>query len=125
MDSNFFALVLMFNQSVMLHLGKMANPATGKAERNLVQAKMAVDILEMLSKKTKGNLDKEEEKLISNVLADAQLNYASEAAKPAEAPKTASDAGAASAPGPDASPDKKEAGETPAKDTPAPEKADK
>jgi len=115
MDSNFFALVLMFNQSVMLHLGKMANPATGKAERNLVQAKMAVDILEMLSKKTKGNLDKEEEKLIANVLADAQLNYASEAAKPAETPKTADEAGASRAPEPDAALDKKESGETPAK----------
>ena len=125
MDSNFFALVLMFNQSVMLHLGKMANPATGKAERNLVQAKMAVDILEMLSKKTKGNLDKEEEKLISNVLADAQLNYASEAAKPAETPKTPDEAGAASAREPDVAPDKKEAGETSSNDAPAPEKADK
>ncbi|MEA2082338.1 MAG: DUF1844 domain-containing protein [Elusimicrobiota bacterium] len=87
MDSEFFALVLMFNQSVMLHLGKMSNPATGKAEKNLVQAKMSVDILEMLVKKTKGNLDKEEEKLISNVLAEAQLNYASEAAKKDNAPK--------------------------------------
>jgi len=117
MDSEFFALVLMFQQSVMLHLGKMANPATGKAERNLVQAKMAVDILEMLNKKTKGNLDKEEEKLISNVLADAQLNYASEAAKPAETPKTPDEA---AAPASDevrenAAADKKESGEPPAK----------
>lgn len=88
MDSEFFALVLMFQQSVMLHLGKMSNPSTGKAERNLVQAKMSVDILEMLNKKTKGNLDKEEEKFLANVLADTQLNYASEASKPVDAPKT-------------------------------------
>ncbi len=108
MDSEFFALVLMFQQSVMLHLGKIANPATGKAARNLVQAKMSIDILEMLSKKTKGNLDKEEEKLISNVLADAQLNYASEAAKPADVPKTADEAAAA---GRDSGTDNKETGE--------------
>jgi hypothetical protein len=88
MDSEFFALVLMFQQSVMLHLGKMSNPATGKTERNLVQAKMSVDILEMLSRKTKGNLDKEEEKFLANVLADSQLNYASEASKPVPAAET-------------------------------------
>ena len=78
----------MFQQSAMLHLGKMSNPSTGKTERNLVQAKMSVDILEMLSKKTKGNLDKDEEKFLANVLADAQLNYASEASKPEAPPKT-------------------------------------
>ena len=95
MDSEFFALVLMFQQSVLLHLGKMSNPATGKSERNLVQAKMSIDILTMLRKKTEGNLDKEEDKMLNQSIADAQLNYASEAAKdevakkeaPAEAPK--------------------------------------
>ncbi|PKM99181.1 MAG: DUF1844 domain-containing protein [Elusimicrobia bacterium HGW-Elusimicrobia-2] len=106
MDSEFFALVLMFQQSVMLHLGKMSNPSTGKAERNLVQAKMSVDILEMLNKKTKGNLDKEEEKFLANVLADAQLNYASEAAKTeAQLKKPAADTGT---PAPDAANEKSE-----------------
>ena len=81
MDSEFFTIVLMMQSSVMINLGKVSNPATGKVERNLNQAKASIDILEMLKRKTKGNLDKEEEKLLGNMLADAQLNYVSEQKK--------------------------------------------
>ncbi|MFH1353586.1 MAG: DUF1844 domain-containing protein [bacterium] len=81
MDTEFFTIVLMMQSSVMINLGKVSNPATGKAERNLPQAKAAIDILEMLKRKTKGNLDKEEEKLLGNMLAEAQLNYVSEQKK--------------------------------------------
>ena len=99
----------MFQQSAMLHLGKMSNPSTGKTERNLVQAKMSVDILEMLSKKTKGNLDKDEEKFLANVLADAQLNYASEASKPGDPPESKK--------APDVKSEAEEDGKAPAEDT--------
>ena len=81
MDNEFFTIVLMMQSSVMINLGKVSNPATGKAERNLAQAKAAIDILEMLKRKTKGNLDKDEEKLLGNMLAEAQLNYVSEQKK--------------------------------------------
>jgi len=63
---------------VMLNLGKISNPITGKVEKNLIQAKMSVDILEMFKKKTQGNLTAEEEKFLSNIIADAQLNYVAE-----------------------------------------------
>ena len=42
---------------------------------------MSIDILEMIKKKTKGNLDAEEEKLLGNVIADVQLNYVAEKEK--------------------------------------------
>ena len=93
MNLKFSALVAMFQHSVMLNLGKISNPATGKVERDMSQAKMAIDILEMLKEKTKGNLDSEEEKMLTTVLADSQLNYLAEekkppdAAPPAEEPK--------------------------------------
>ncbi|MFH1957765.1 MAG: DUF1844 domain-containing protein [bacterium] len=81
MDTEFFTIVLMMQSSVMINLGKVSNPAAGKVERNLPQAKAAIDILEMLKRKTEGNLDKEEEKLLGNMLAEAQLNYVSEQEK--------------------------------------------
>jgi len=81
MDTEFFTIVLMMQSSVMINLGKVSNPATGKVEKSLPQAKAAIDILEMLKRKTKGNLDAEEEKLLGNVIAEAQLNYVSEQKK--------------------------------------------
>jgi len=81
MNSEFFALVFMLQNSCWIHLGKISNPQTGKTEKNLAQAKVVIDILEMLKEKTKGNLDAEEEKLLKSVLTDLELNYVSEKEK--------------------------------------------
>jgi hypothetical protein len=81
MNSEFFALVLMLQNSTMIHLGKVSNPVSGKVERNLKQAKMTIDMLEMIKEKTKGNLESDEEKFLNNILADLQLNYVAETEK--------------------------------------------
>lgn len=62
-------------------LGKVANPVTGKAERNLDVAKQTIEIMEMLKQKTKGNLTEEETKLLDGLLAELQLNYVDELKK--------------------------------------------
>jgi len=77
----FMSLVLSLSQAAMQHMGKVINPLTGKIDRNLEQAKVTVDMLEMLKEKTKGNLVKDEEKLINETLATLQLNYVDEAKK--------------------------------------------
>jgi len=77
----FMSLVLSLSQAAMQQMGKIANPFTGKIERNLEQAKVTIDMLEMLKEKTKGNLVKEEERLISDTLATLQLNYVDETKK--------------------------------------------
>ncbi len=74
----FVNLVISLSQAAMQQLGKIANPLTGKVERNLDQAKLTIDMLEMLKEKTKGNLTKEEEKMIKEILANLQLNYVDE-----------------------------------------------
>jgi hypothetical protein len=53
----------------------MAHPSTGKAEVNLDAAKMFIDHLEIVSEKTKGNLTKDEEKILSSVLTELRLAY--------------------------------------------------
>ena len=65
--------------TAMQHLGKIANPLNGKIEKNLEAAKATIDLLVMLQAKTKGNLSKEEEDLLSGAVADLQLNYVDEA----------------------------------------------
>ena len=77
----FMSIILSLSQAAMQHMGKITNPLTGKIDRNLEQAKVTVDMLEMLKEKTKGNLVKDEEKLIGETLATLQLNYVDEAKK--------------------------------------------
>jgi len=77
----FMSLVVSLSQTAMQNMGKIVNPLTGKIERNLEQARITIDMVEMLKEKTKGNLAKEEENLISDSLATLQLNYVDEIKK--------------------------------------------
>ncbi|MBN2207699.1 MAG: DUF1844 domain-containing protein [Candidatus Coatesbacteria bacterium] len=65
----------------MAQLGKMANPLTGKVERNLEQAQSSIAMLEMLKNKTEGNLDKDETVVLDTVLTNLRLNFVEEAKK--------------------------------------------
>ncbi|MCK4533560.1 DUF1844 domain-containing protein [bacterium] len=71
-------LVISLSQAGMLQLGKIVNPMTGKEEKNLEQAKVTISMLEMLKEKTVGNLTKEEEKMMAEVVSNLQLNYVDE-----------------------------------------------
>jgi len=84
LNEYFLSLVFSLSAAAMQQLGKLANPATDKIEKNLDQAKVSIDIIEMLVEKTKGNLTKEEDKLITSTLSDLQLNYVDELDKDKE-----------------------------------------
>jgi hypothetical protein len=71
----FIEFVMMQAQQAALCLGQMAHPSTGKAEVNLDAAKMFIDHLEIVSEKTRGNLTKDEEKILSSVLTELRLAY--------------------------------------------------
>lgn len=83
----FIGLVTSFYIACWQQLGKVANPLTGKIERNLEQARYSIDMLIMLREKTKGNLTKEEENSLSQAIANLQMNYVDELNKPAEPKK--------------------------------------
>ena len=87
-DQHFLNIIMVFATSCWQHLGKIPNQMTGKTSKDMMQAQIAIEILDMLNRKTKGNLTSEEEKLLLNTLTDLQLNYADEANKiPKEAPQ--------------------------------------
>ncbi|MCX7706054.1 MAG: DUF1844 domain-containing protein [bacterium] len=69
-------------------LGKVANPVSGKPEKNLQFAKRLIDILETLQVKTKGNLEEDEKKMLDNILTDLRLNYVDELNKESQSTKT-------------------------------------
>jgi hypothetical protein len=56
-------------------LGAVPHPATGKRTLDLDTGKYWLDILGMLRDKTKGNLHKEESRLLDGLLADLRMQY--------------------------------------------------
>lgn len=82
-EALFTQLVALFHGSAMVALGKLKNPATDRIERNIEQARQAIDLLEMLREKTKGNLSANESRLLDGALTELRLNYLDEAKKDA------------------------------------------
>lgn len=87
-DPHFLNLLLSLEASAMQSLGKIVNPLTGKAEKNLVQAQFAIDMLDTLDRKTAGNLSQEEDKLIKRVLYQLRMNYVDESQADEKADET-------------------------------------
>jgi hypothetical protein len=71
----FVELVLVFQQSAWIALGKIQNPHTGKTEVDLQGASHAIDMLDMMVTKMKGNLSAGEKGLLDNALTQLRLNY--------------------------------------------------
>ncbi len=80
-DERFVGLINQFYVGGMAHLGKLPNPVSGKVEENLEMAKEMIEILKMLERKTKGNLNKEEESMLKSFVTNLQLNYVEEIGK--------------------------------------------
>lgn len=83
----FMELILMLSSSAMQQLGKLINPQTGKTELNLEAAQATIDMLEMLEAKTRGNLDRDEGRLLASTLTSLRMNYVETASQPPPAAK--------------------------------------
>jgi hypothetical protein len=74
-EVTFMAFVMSLNTSALFHLGEIADPATGKKLIDLSLARHAIDTLALLEKKTEGNLDSDELKMLKNILYDVKLRF--------------------------------------------------
>jgi hypothetical protein len=74
----FLDMVGLFGQQAMMALGKLANPMTHKAEKNLPAARLFIDTLEMLERKTAGNLTTDEQKVLKATLTDLRMMFVEE-----------------------------------------------
>ncbi|MBU4140571.1 MAG: DUF1844 domain-containing protein [Candidatus Omnitrophica bacterium] len=77
-EIRFIQYVSILTNAGMQQMGKIMNPVTGKTDKNLEAARATIDLISMLKEKTRGNLTANEEEVISNALANLQLNYADE-----------------------------------------------
>lgn len=84
-------LLLLFQAAAMQHMGKIKNPMTDTIERDLEQAQFAIDTLDMMANKMKGNLNPEEERLLTSILKELKLNYVDEQSKPTPQPEEKKD----------------------------------
>jgi hypothetical protein len=93
MTRRFVEFVLMQAQQIALMLGQIPGPDGKPMEPNLPVARIFIDQLEMIREKTRGNLTREEEDVLTKVLSDLQLafveagNAAPAPAAPAETPR--------------------------------------
>jgi hypothetical protein len=94
----FVSLVMMLGTSAMQHMGKLVDPQTGKAEAHLEGAQQTIDLLVMLAEKTKGNLDKDEERLLKDTLSSLQLTFVQSSPQQAESEAKAAPPAAESSP---------------------------
>ncbi|MCH2172155.1 DUF1844 domain-containing protein [Myxococcota bacterium] len=74
---DFSTFALSVGTSALVHLGQVPDPETGEktSPPNLPLAKQAVETLQMLEVKTRGNLDEDEAKLIGSLLYEIRMRY--------------------------------------------------
>ena len=88
MHAHLFAnLVMQQAGMTMIFLGVTPHPETGKTVVDLEAAQHFIAQLEMLEAKTKGNLSREEERLLQSSLGSLRLTYVEEAQTPGATPQ--------------------------------------
>jgi hypothetical protein len=73
-SQRFFSLIHMLQRSAMLHLG-MIPDEEGMIHFNLGEAKAAIDLLDTMEKRTKGNLAEIEETLLRGIISELKMNF--------------------------------------------------
>jgi hypothetical protein len=87
----FTRLVLTFQTAAMQQMGKLSDPFTGAIARDLTQAAISIDTLDMLHERCRGNLSAEEERFLSLALSELKLNYVDELTRPEPTPSPSSE----------------------------------
>lgn len=85
-DQLFLNLVLSLHSAAMQQMGKLKNPMTDTIDRNLGQAELSIDMLDVIKKKTEGNLSEEEDKFLTLMLNELKMNFMDEKNKGEDMP---------------------------------------
>jgi len=71
----FLSFIMGLGTQALMHLGEIADPATGEPSADLDAASHLIDILAILQVKTTGNLTQDEAGFIEAVLYDLRMRY--------------------------------------------------
>ena len=80
----FDQLISSLVHSAWVYLGKIKNPMNDKLEKNVNQASVQIDMLDMLFKRMTGNMSEEEDKYLGHVIRELKMNFVEEKNKPEE-----------------------------------------
>ena len=80
----FDQLISSLVHSAWVYLGKIKNPMNDKLDKNLEQASVQIDMLDMLFKRMTGNLSEDEDKYLSHIIRELKMNFVEEKNKPEE-----------------------------------------
>ncbi len=72
---SFSTFILGLASTALIHLGEAPDPETGQRTPNGDLAKQSLDLLDLLERKTKGNLTPDEQRLFQSLLTDLRLKY--------------------------------------------------
>ena len=61
--------------SALVHLGEVPDPTQGEVRPSLPLARQTIDLLGVLAEKTKGNLEDDEDQLLTSLLFDLRLKF--------------------------------------------------
>jgi hypothetical protein len=71
----FAHMVIQNTNMALMFLGKVPHPQSGEVVQDFEASKMFIDQLEMLEAKTKGNLTREEDKLLKESLTHLRMTF--------------------------------------------------
>ena len=73
-SQRFFSLISMLQRSAMMHIGMMPDEE-GMIHFNLAEAKAAIDLLDTLQTRTKGNLEDVEETILKGLISELKMHF--------------------------------------------------
>jgi len=75
MPSGFNTLVSYLSTTAMFQLGLLPGPGGERIPVDLMNARMTIDLLDVLQEKTEGNLTEDEAKLLDEVLYELRMSF--------------------------------------------------
>ncbi len=72
---NFSSFILSLGTSALIHLGEERDPVTGQKSVEPANAKQVIDLISLLKEKTAGNLSKEEDHFITQLLFTLRMKF--------------------------------------------------
>ena len=73
-SQRFFSLISMLQRSAMMHIG-MIPDEEGMIHFNMAEAKAAIDLLDTLQTRTKGNLEEVEETILKGLISELKMHF--------------------------------------------------
>ena len=83
----FRRLIFTFQTAAMQQMGKLVDPVAGRVARDLEQAALSIDTLDMLSRRCRGNLTADESRILDLTISELKLNNIDEIGRPEPQPE--------------------------------------